>query len=126
MPARRNCFSPNKSLCRNNLEEVVPLMISECYTRGSRSGGCGMPLLPTENTVRFGRFELDLRTRQLTRNGAKIRLSQQPIQVLSLLLETPGEIVTREEFRRRLWSSDVFVDINHGLNKSIQKLEART
>ena len=97
-------------------------MFAECYTQGSRSGGCGMPLSPTENTVRFGPFELDLRTRQLTKNGAKIRLSQQPIQVLSLLLETPGEIVTREEFRRRLWSSDVFVDFDHGLNKSIQKL----
>src|ERR1700761_3906387 len=81
-----------------------------------------MPRSLTENTVRFGQFELDLRTRQLTKNGAKIRLSQQPIQVLSLLLEAPGEIVTREEFRRRLWPSDVFVDFDHGLNKSIQKL----
>lgn len=81
-----------------------------------------MTLSHTENTVRFGQFELDLRTRQLTKKGAKIRLSQQPIQVLSLLLENPGEIVTREEFRRRLWSSDVFVDFDHGLNKSIQKL----
>jgi TolB-like protein/DNA-binding winged helix-turn-helix (wHTH) protein len=76
----------------------------------------------TENTICFGLFELDLRTRQLTRNGAKIRLHQQPIQVLSLLLERPGEIVTREELRRRLWPSDVFVDFDHGLNKSIQKL----
>jgi DNA-binding winged helix-turn-helix (wHTH) protein len=65
---------------------------------------------------------VDLRTRQLTKNGPKVRLSQQPIQVLSLLLEAPGEIVTREEFRRRLWPSDVFVDFDHGLNKSIQKL----
>ncbi|MGC2636344.1 MAG: winged helix-turn-helix domain-containing protein [Acidobacteriaceae bacterium] len=81
-----------------------------------------MTLSHTQNTVRFGQFELDLRTRQLTKNGAKIRLSQQPIQVLSLLLEAPGEIVTREEFRRRLWSSDVFVDFDHGLNKSVQKL----
>ena len=79
-------------------------------------------LSPTENTVRFGLFELDLRTRQLTRNGVTIRLPQQPIQVLSLLLEHPGEIVTREEFRQRLWPSDVFVDFDHGLNKSIQKL----
>lgn len=81
-----------------------------------------MTLSPTENTVRFGQFELDLRTRQLTKSGAKVRLSQQPILVLSLLLENPGEIVTREEFRRRLWPSDVFVDFDHGLNKSIQKL----
>jgi DNA-binding winged helix-turn-helix (wHTH) protein/Tol biopolymer transport system component len=81
-----------------------------------------MPLSLNERTVRFGQFELDLRTRQLTKNGAKVRLSQQPIQVLLLLLEIPGEIVTREEFRQRLWSSDVFVDFDHGLNKSIQKL----
>src|ERR1700728_2678439 len=81
-----------------------------------------MALSHTQNTVRFGQFELHLRTGQLTKNGATIRLSQQPIQVLSLLLERPGEIVTREEFRQRLWSSDVFVDFDHGLNKSIQKL----
>jgi TolB-like protein/DNA-binding winged helix-turn-helix (wHTH) protein/Tfp pilus assembly protein PilF len=79
-------------------------------------------LSPIENTVRFGLFELDLRTRQLTKNGVKIRLPQQSIQVLSLLLERTGEIVTREELRRRLWPSDVFVDFDHGLNKSIQKL----
>ncbi len=81
-----------------------------------------MSLAHTQNVVRFGQFELDLRTRQLAKNGAKIRLSQQPVQVLALLLEAPGEVVTREEFRRRLWSSDVFVDFDHGLNKSIQKL----
>lgn len=81
-----------------------------------------MPLSLTEKRVRFGQFELDVRTRQLTKNGANIRLSQQPIQVLLLLLEAPGEIVTREDFRRRLWPSDVFVDFDHGLNKSIQKL----
>ena len=81
-----------------------------------------MALSDTQNTVRFGPFELDLRTQQVSKNGANIRLSQQPVQVLSLLLETPGEIVTREEFRRRLWPSDVFVDFDHGLNKSIQKL----
>jgi TolB-like protein/DNA-binding winged helix-turn-helix (wHTH) protein len=77
---------------------------------------------PIENTVRFGLFELDLRTSQLTKNGVKIRLPQQSIQALSLLLERPGEIVTREELRERLWPSDVFVDFDHGLNKSIQKL----
>jgi TolB-like protein/DNA-binding winged helix-turn-helix (wHTH) protein len=79
-------------------------------------------LSPIENTVRFGLFELDLRTRQLTKNGVKIRLSLQSIQALSLLLERPGEIVAREELRQRLWPSDVFVDFDHGLNKSIQKL----
>jgi DNA-binding winged helix-turn-helix (wHTH) protein len=79
-------------------------------------------LSPIENTVRFGLFELDLRTWQLTKNGVKIRLPRQSIQALSLLLERPDEIVTREELRQRLWPSDVFVDFDHGLNKSIQKL----
>jgi TolB-like protein/DNA-binding winged helix-turn-helix (wHTH) protein len=79
-------------------------------------------LSPIEKPVRFGLFELDLKTRQLTKNGVNIRLAQQSIQVLSLLLEHPGEIVTREELRRHLWPSDVFVDFDHGLNKSIQKL----
>src|SRR5579862_9895588 len=81
-----------------------------------------MAVSHTQSAIRFGQFELDRRTQQLTKSGAKIRLSQQPVQVLSLLLEAPGEIVTREEFRRRLWPSDVFVDFDHGLNKSIQKL----
>ena len=84
--------------------------------------GSGVMLSPTENTVRFGLFELDPRTRQLAKNGVKIRLPQQSIQVLSLLLERSGEIVTREELRQRLWPSDVFVDFDHGLNKAIQKL----
>ncbi|MFC5863271.1 winged helix-turn-helix domain-containing protein [Acidicapsa dinghuensis] len=81
-----------------------------------------MTISHTESLIRFGLFELDLRSSQLTKNGMKIRLPQQPIQVLSLLLERAGEIVTREELRQRLWSSDVFVDFDHGLNKSVQKL----
>lgn len=81
-----------------------------------------MAISSTENTIRFGLFELDPGTRQLTKNGARIRLAQQPVQILSILLERPGEIVTRDELRRRLWPSDVFVDFDHGLNKSIQKL----
>ena len=72
--------------------------------------------------MRFGLFELDLKAGQLSRNGTKLRLPQQPLQVLAVLLERPGEILTRDELRQRLWSSDVFVDFDHGLNKSIQKL----
>jgi len=77
---------------------------------------------PTQDMVRFGLFELDLRAGQLSRNGAKIRLPQQSLQLLTALLERPGEILSREELTQRLWSSDVFVDFDHGLNKSIQKL----
>jgi len=81
-----------------------------------------MAVLPTQETVSFGLFELDLKAAQLTRNGTKIRLPQQPLQLLSVLIESPGEVVTREELRQRLWPSDVFIDFDHGLNKSIQKL----
>ena len=81
-----------------------------------------MAVSPTQEMVRFGLFELDLRAAQLTRNGTKIRLPQQPLQLLSILIESPGEIITRERLRQRLWPSDVFIDFDHGLNKSVQKL----
>jgi TolB-like protein/DNA-binding winged helix-turn-helix (wHTH) protein/Tfp pilus assembly protein PilF len=81
-----------------------------------------VPVSPPQSVIRFGLFELDLKAGQLSRNGSKLPLPQQPLQVLAVLLERPGEIVTREELRQRLWASDVFVDFDHGLNKSIQKL----
>jgi TolB-like protein/DNA-binding winged helix-turn-helix (wHTH) protein/Tfp pilus assembly protein PilF len=73
-------------------------------------------------TVSFGRFEFDMKASQLTRGGVRVRLSQQPMQVLSLLLERPGEVVSREYLRQKLWPADVFVDFDHGMNKSVQKL----
>jgi DNA-binding winged helix-turn-helix (wHTH) protein/tetratricopeptide (TPR) repeat protein len=79
-------------------------------------------MLSTKDVVRFGLFELDLDARQLHRNGIRIRLSQQSFQLLVILLERPGEVFTREELRQRLWPSDVFIDFDHGLNRSIQKL----
>jgi TolB-like protein/DNA-binding winged helix-turn-helix (wHTH) protein len=73
-------------------------------------------------TVRFGVFELDTKAAQLSRNGIRVRLPKQPLQVLSILLERPGEVVTRDDLQKLLWPSDVFVDFDQGLNKSIQKL----
>ena len=81
-----------------------------------------MAVSPAEDVIRFGLFELDLKAGQLSRHGTKLRLPQQPLQLLAVLLERPGEVLTREELRQRLWSSDVFVDFDHGLNKSVQKL----
>jgi len=81
-----------------------------------------LALSPTQEKVRFGLFELDLRAAQLTRNGTNIRLPQQPLLLLSVLVESHGEIVTREQLRQRLWPSDIFIDFDHGLNKSMQKL----
>ena len=81
-----------------------------------------MAVSPAGDVIRFGLFELDLKAGQLNRNGSQLRIPQQPLQLLAVLLERPGEIVTREELRQRLWPSDVFVDFDHGLNKSVQKL----
>ena len=81
-----------------------------------------MTISSAQDIIRFGLFELDLKEGKLRKNGARIRLPQQPVQLLTMLLERPGEIVTREELRQRLWTSDVFVDFDHGLNKSIQKI----
>src|SRR5215467_5563204 len=72
--------------------------------------------------IRFGTFELDVRAGVLRKLGAKIRLQEQPLRILEMLLTHPGELVTREELRSRLWPSDTVVDFDHGLNKAINKL----
>ena len=72
--------------------------------------------------IRFATFELDVRAGELRKGGAKIRLQEQPLRILEMLLAHPGQLVTREELRTRLWPSDTFVDFDHGLNKAIAKL----
>jgi len=72
--------------------------------------------------ARFGIFELDLSAAELRKNGVKLRLQGQPFQVLALLLERAGEVVTREELRQNLWPSDTFVDFDHSLNTAINKV----
>ncbi len=72
--------------------------------------------------IRFGAFEADTRTGELRKHGLRVKLQDQPFQVLSRLLARPGELVTREELRLRLWPADTFVDFEHGLNKAINKL----
>lgn len=72
--------------------------------------------------VRFGVFELDLSAGELRKNGVKLRLQGQPFQVLALLLERSGEVVTREELQQKLWPSDTFVDFDHSLNTAINKV----
>ena len=73
-------------------------------------------------TLRFGTFELDVPAGELRSRGARIRLQDQPLRILEMLLEHPGQVVTREELRARLWPSNSFVDFDHGLNKAINKL----
>jgi len=72
--------------------------------------------------LRFGVFELDLRAGELRKHGLRVRLQEQPFQVLATLLEHPGEVVTREELQKKLWPADTFVDFDHGLNKAINKI----
>jgi DNA-binding winged helix-turn-helix (wHTH) protein len=77
-------------------------------------GSAGMP--------KFGDFAVDTRAGELFRRGKKIKLQHQPMQVLLALLEKPGEIVTREELRQKIWPADTFVDFEHSLNTAIKKL----
>ena len=72
--------------------------------------------------LRFSVFEIDLRTGELRKQGLKVKLHRQPFQVLALLLERPGELVTREEIREKLWPGDTFIDFEHSVNSSIKKL----
>lgn len=72
--------------------------------------------------IRFGVFEVNLVAGELRKSGARIRLQEQPFQVLALLLERPGDVVSREEIRQQLWPADTFVDFDHSLNTAVNKL----
>lgn len=92
----------------------VRVVISEAV--GSSNGSS------QDEICRFGIFELDVRAGELRRQGRKVRLQEQPFQVLLQLLENPGEVVTRDELRNRLWPADTFVDFDHSLNAAIRRL----
>jgi len=72
--------------------------------------------------VRFGTFEVDLRLGELRKNGIRVKLTGQPFQILVILLEHPGDLVTREQLQGRLWPSDTFVDFDRGLNAAINRV----
>src|SRR5688572_23478470 len=73
-------------------------------------------------TVHFAEFEADVRTGELRKNGSRIRLERQPFQILVLLLERPGDLVTREELKHRLWGDDTFVDFERCINEAVKRL----
>jgi len=75
-----------------------------------------------QKIIRFAVFEVDLAAGELRRNGARVRLQEQPFQILAYLLDRAGEVVTREELREKLWPADTFVDFDHSLNTAINKL----
>jgi len=75
-----------------------------------------------DGRLRFGVFEVDLRAGELRKHGLRIRLQEQPFQLLAMLLERAGQVVTREELQQKLWPADTFVDFDHGLNKAVNKI----
>src|SRR2546427_1751564 len=72
--------------------------------------------------VRFGPFEADLETHELWKNGVKLKLGGQPFEILALLLNRPGQMVSREQLQKEIWTAETFVDFNHGLNAAVNKL----
>ena len=86
---------------------------------------CGVRIVEqtfrSTNLVRFETFEVDLRTGELRKDGVKLKFSGQPFQVLAILLERPGDVVTREELQKRLWP-DTFVDVERNLNTAVNKI----
>src|SRR5262249_46345075 len=76
----------------------------------------------SRSNVRFGPFELDLLRGELRKEGRRIRLQEQPFQILQMLLESPGEVVSREEIRKRLWPDETVVEFDHSINAAVRRL----
>lgn len=81
-----------------------------------------LPPTTTSRLFRSATFEVDLKAGEIRRDGQCIRLQEQPLQVLTMLVEHAGDVVTRDELRHRLWPDDTFVDFDQGLNKAINKI----
>lgn len=79
-------------------------------------------LTTSKRAIRFGLYEVDFGSQELRKSGIRIKIQDQPFQILALLLERPGQIVTREEIQKRLWAGDTFVDFDLGLNSAVKKL----
>src|SRR6266700_5083904 len=87
-----------------------------------RGGALLEEFRPSRGTVRFGIFELDEDAGELRKQGARMKLQEQPLQILQVLLQRPGEVITREELQQKIWPSDTFVDFDHGLYNAIKRL----
>jgi DNA-binding winged helix-turn-helix (wHTH) protein len=97
---------------------------SELRPKGAklRPRGRSVSANSSSRIIRFSTFEVNLHTGELRQRGQKVRLQEQPLHVLAALLERPGEMVTREELRSKLWPADTFVDFDHSLNAAIRRL----
>jgi DNA-binding winged helix-turn-helix (wHTH) protein len=84
-----------------------------------------MAILEKPSSIfRFGAFEVNLRAREVRKYGIQVKLPGQPFEILAILLQRSGDVVTREELHQQLWSADTFVDFEHGLNNAVKKLRA--
>jgi DNA-binding winged helix-turn-helix (wHTH) protein len=100
------------------------LRVGTGVLHSSRLGVGVKPSSSVPQALRFGVFELDPRAGELRKKGMKIRLQEQSFQILTLLLERPGEVVTREVLQKRLWPADTFVDFDHSINAAVRRLRA--
>jgi len=127
-PNRRQFWVEIKRLANKQiLNSVSPFRsLSRKQVTARNSENIGAPAEPgqfrTPRWARFGSFEADFREGRLTKNGRRIRLQRQPFQILALLLERPGQLVTREEMRQKLWPQSVFVSFDAALNTAVGKL----
>ena len=111
-----SCGSPNSAAGRVTLRGSPLAFVQAAGTSMSEASGAA------PDVIRFSVFELNLRSGELRKAGTRINLQEQPLQALALLVERPGELVSREELRLRLWPKDTFVDFEHGLNAVIKRL----
>src|SRR4051812_36857491 len=109
-------------LCFEAVQSTIGLdtsnMVGDAWSTRDQ-GGCS----PVTD-FRFGRFEIDSHTRELRKDGVRLRLQDQPFAVLAVMLEHPGELLTRDELRDRLWPNGTFVDFEHGLNAAVKRLRS--
>src|SRR5215467_10271450 len=101
---------------------MARFLILEVDGKLSSKRGTSTEMSSPAERVRFGAFEVDLEAGEVRKHGLKIKLQDQPFQILALLLERPGHLVTRDEIRQQLWAADTFVDFDVGLNTAIKRL----
>src|SRR6266705_3664810 len=109
-----------------NLRSVGVTVPTTCpcsvITTASSAAPAAQPYPSSGGAVQFGEYELDVRGGELRKQGIRVQLQEQPFQILKILLERPGQVVTQEELRKKICPSDTFVDFDHGINNAIKRL----